>query len=136
MAISGYTGISFPFRVNENGGVAMTTTGINDPSHIEESIRQILTTYELERPMEHEVYSALEDFVFEPNDESLQSMIKSVIIDTLECLEDRIELDEDDIEFELEEGDGISIIYTIITYKIIKYETYYTSQIKLGEVIA
>lgn len=135
MAVSGYTGISFPFRVGSKGGIVMTTTNINDPEHIEESIRQILTTYELERPMEHEVYSAIEDFVFEPNDESLQAIMKSVIVEDLERLEGRIELSEDDIEFEVEEDEGVSILYAIITYKVIKYETYYTSQIKLGEVI-
>lgn len=113
----------------------MSTTGVDDPTHIEESIHQILTTSELERPMEHEVYSSLEDFVFEPNDESLHAIMKSVIMEDLERLDDRIELTEDDIEFEVDEDEGISFLFVVITYKIIKYETYYTSRIKLGEVI-
>ena len=135
MAISGYTGISFPFRVNSSGGVTMSTTSAYDPTHIEESIRQILTTGRLERPMESDVYSSIEDFVFEPNDVSLQEIMKSIIVEDLERLDDRIELSEDGIEFEIYEDEDISTLYVNLTYKILKYETYYTSKIKLGEVV-
>ena len=52
MKQSGYTGISYPFRINNRGGCAMSTTDTNTPTHIAESIQQILNTDFLERPME------------------------------------------------------------------------------------
>ena len=51
MAQSGFTGISYPFRVTNRGGCAMSTTSKTDPTHIAESIQQIFGTSYLERPM-------------------------------------------------------------------------------------
>ena len=72
--------------------------------------------------------------LFEPNDEALQSVIRSRIISDLERLEDRIECDEGDISFVTETEEGVNYLYVNITYKIIKYDTYYTSKIKVGEI--
>lgn len=136
MAVSGYTGISYPFRVTNRGGCAISTTSKTDPTHIQESIQQIINTHFLERPMEGGwVYSQVLTLLFEPNDESLQQVIRSYIIDDLERLEERIECEDDDVEFVVEVDDnGAEVLFVNITYKIIKYNTYYTSKIKVGEV--
>ena len=134
MPQSGFKGISYPFRISNRGGVVMSTTSRNDPSHIAESIQQIFNTNFLERPMEADIYSNITSLLFEPNDISLQQVLKSRIVDDLDRLEKRIECDEDSVEFEVEVEEGIDYLYVYITYKIIKYNTYYTSKIKVGEV--
>ena len=134
MPQSGFTGISYPFRVSNRGGVVMSTTSRTDPTHIAESIQQIFNTNYLERPMESEIYTTVTSLLFEPNDIALQQVLKSRIVDDLDRLEQRIECDEDGIEFEVEVEDDVEFLYANITHKIIKYNTYYTSKIKVGEV--
>lgn len=131
---SGFTGISYPFRISNRGGCVLSTTSRNDPSHIAESIQQIFNTNFLERPMEVDVYTTVTSLLFEPNDIALQQVLKTRIVDDLERLEERIECEEDGIEFEVEVEDGIEYLYAVISYKIIKYNTYFTSKIKVGEV--
>ena len=133
MPQSGFKGISYPFRISNRGGVVMSTTSKNDPTHIAESIQQIFNTNFLERPMEAEIYSNVTSLLFEPNDIALQQVLKSRIVSDLERLEERIECDEDSVEFEVETEDDVEYLYAYITYKIIKYNTYYTSKIKVGE---
>lgn len=136
MAQSGFTGISYPFRVTNRGGCAMSTTSRTDPTHIAESIQQIFGTNYLERPMEGgEVYTTVTMLLFEPNDESLQQVLKMRMVEDLERLEERIECGEDDIEFIVDtDSNGVEYLFANVTYKIIKYNTYYTSKIKVGEV--
>ena len=134
MPHSGYTGISYPFRVSSRGGCVMSTTSKNDPTHIAESIQQIFNTNFLERPMEAEVYTTVTSLLFEPNDIALQQILKFRIVNDLERLEDRIECEEDGIEFEVEVENDVEYLYANITYKIVKYNTYYTSKIKVGEI--
>lgn len=134
MPQSGFTGISYPFRISNRGGVVMSTTGKNDPTHIAESIQQIFNTNFLERPMESDVYSSISMLLFEPSDETLKQVLKARIIADLERLEERIECEEDDIEFETELENNVEFLFVNISYKIIRYNTYYTSRIKIGEV--
>ena len=134
MPQSGFTGISYPFRISNRGGVVMSTTSKHDPTHIAESIRQILSTEYLERPMESDVYSTISSLLFEPNDITLQQILKNRIVSDLERLEERIECDEDGVSFEVEVEDFVETLYINITYNIIRYNTYYTSKIKVGEV--
>ena len=134
MPQSGFTGISYPFRVNNRGGVSMSTTSVTDPTHIAESIQQIFNTNFLERPMESEIYTSVTALLYEPNDIALQQVLKTRIVDDLERLEERIECDEEGIEFEVEVEDDVEYLYAYITYNIIKYNTYYTSKVKVGEV--
>lgn len=134
MSQSGFKGISYPFRISNRGGVVTSTTSKTDPTHIAESIQQILNTNYLERPMESEIYTTVTSLLFEPNDIALQQVLKSRIVDDLERLETRIECDEDGIEFVVEAEDEVEYLYAYITYKIIKYNTYYQSKIKVGEV--
>ena len=134
MPQSGFTGISYPFRVSNRGGCVMSTTSRTDPTHITESIQQIFNTNFLERPMEAEIYTTVTSLLFEPNDLTLQQVLKSRMVDDLERLEKRIECNEEDIEFEVETEDDVEYLYANITYKIIRYNTYYTSKVKVGEV--
>lgn len=136
MAQSGFTGISYPFRVTNRGGCAMSTTSRTDPTHIVESVRQIFGTDYLERPMEGgDVYTSVTMLLFEPNDESLQQVLKSRMVADLERLEQRIECGEDDIEFIVEtDSNEVECLYANITFKIIKYNTFYTAKVKVGEV--
>lgn len=133
---SGYTGISFPFRVSNRGGCVTSTTSATDPTHIAESIQQILGTNYLERPMEgDEVYSDLLRFVFEPNNETLQHLIRTRVVEDLQRLEERISCDESGVEFSVDVDDnGAECLFISITYTIIKYNTTYMTTINLGEV--
>ena len=134
MPISGFTGISYPFRVNNRGGCVMSTTSATDPTHIAESIQQIFNTSFLERPMEAEIYTSVTSLLFEPNDETLQQVLKSRMVEDIERLEERVECDEDGIEFVVEVEDDVEFLYAYITYVITKYNTSYTSKVKVGEV--
>ena len=134
MPQSGYTGISYPFRISNRGGCVMSTTSRNDPTHIAESFQQIFNTGFLERPMESQVYTTVKSLLFEPNDISLQQVLRKRIVDDLDRLEERVECYEDGVEFEVEEEGGVEYLYVNITYKILRYNAYYTSKIKEGEV--
>jgi len=135
MPQSGFTGISYPFRISNRGGCVMSTTSRTDPTHIAESIQQIFNTNYLERPMEADIYTTVTSLLFEPNDLTLQQVLKTRIVSDLDRLERRIECEEDGIEFEVEVDDnGVEYLYALISYKIIMYNTFYTSKIKVGEV--
>ncbi len=135
MTKSGYTGISFPFRVGSRGGCVMSTTSETDPTHIIESIKQIFGTNYLERVMEPEVYSELDNLLFEPNDETLQAIIQRNIEDAIERLEERVEIASDGMVFKsVQRDDGICYLFVDITFTIIKYETQFTQRFNLGEV--
>lgn len=131
MPVLGYTGISYPFRINGRGGVTTSTTNKLAVPHIEESIKQILGTQFLERVMEADIYSEVDASLFEPNDESLQQVIKNQIVSALEILNDKIELTEDDIELTVSDS-GESLIASI-NFKVIKYQEYYATVVKVGD---
>lgn len=134
MPQSGFTGISYPFRVNSRGGVSMSTTSATDPSHIAESITQIFGTSYLERPMESDIYTTVTPMLFEVNDIALQQVLKNRMVNDLARLEPRVSLTEEDIEFEVETEEGIVSLYATIHFKVILYNTTYTTKIRLGEI--
>ena len=134
MSLQGYTGLSFPFRISSQGGSVLTTTSKNDTSHIDDSIAQIIGTYDLERPMESDISSGIDVALFEPNDEGIQAILRNLIAEALEKLEDRISVSESDIEFETEQDGESTIVYVIITYTVLKYNTTSTNKFFLGEV--
>lgn len=135
MPQSGFTGISYPFRVSNRGGVVVTSTSATDPTHIAESLAQIFKTSFLERPMESEIYSNISRLIFEPNDKALQELIRSEIIDDIERLEERVSVEGGGIDFSVETDDkGIDSLFVTITYKVLRYNTTYTSKIKIGGV--
>lgn len=134
MPQSGFTGISYPFRVNSRGGVSMSTTSATDPSHITESITQIFGTSYLERPMESDIYTTVTPMLFEVNDIALQQVLKNRMVNDLARLEPRVSLTEEDIEFEVETEEGIVSLYATIHFKVILYNTTYTTKVRLGEI--
>lgn len=135
MSRGGFRGISYPFRITSRGGVAMSEANFEDSSHIAESIQQIFNTNFLERPMEGNwVYTQVTSSLFEPNDESLQQVLKTYIVEDLTRLEERIRISEDDITFSVEEENGVEVLYALITYQVIKYNTTYTSKIRVGNI--
>lgn len=133
----GYKGISYPFRIGSNGGVVMSSTSKKDATHIAESIQQILNTNYLERPMESDVYTTVTSLLFEPNDETLQQVLRTRIVDDITRLDDRVTIDTDGVEFKVETDlEGIEYLYAYITYQVIKYSTtLYTTKVKVGEVV-
>lgn len=134
MPKSGFKGISFPFRISPQGGVVMSTTSKTDASHIIEGIKQLLQTDFLERPMEPEIGANLGSTLFEPNNETLQAVIKNRIIDAIREYEDRVTVGENDIEFFTEREDEVrGYLYAEVNFYIVQYETYYSDIIKVGE---
>ena len=127
---SGFKGSSFPFRVSGTGGVEMSTTSVSDISHITEAIEQILLTRPRERKMEYHFKSDLDTLIFEPNDESLKSLMVYHVEEALKELEDRIDVSDVDIISE------DNTIYVIITFRVLVYDTVYTKKIKVGDVNA
>lgn len=127
---SGFSGLSFPFRVSGTGGVEMSTTSVSDISHITEAIEQILLTRPRERKMEYHFKSDLDTLIFEPNDESLKSLMVYHVEEALKELEDRIDVLDVDIISE------DNIIYVIVTFRVLVYDTVYTKKIKVGDVNA
>lgn len=126
--VSGYTGISFPFRVGNNGGVLLSTTNQYTAEHIIESVRQILGTEYSERVMEAEIYSDVDASVFEPNDELAQEMLAEQIVANLERLEERISVDTSGIDFyTIETDSGEEELYANITFTVEDYQTTYTA---------
>jgi phage baseplate assembly protein W len=129
MPITGFRGISFPFRVNTKGGIAMSSCDIEEIPHIIESIMQILNTHRLERSMEYHIFSDSDEVVFEPNDVSAHTLLKYDIEQALR-LDPRIEVTEvliisDD-----------NYLYADIHFTVLLYQKYYESgRIKIGEVL-
>lgn len=134
MPRSGYKGISFPFRISPQGGVVMSTTSENNPKHIIEGLKQLLQTDFLERPMEPEIGANLGSTLFEPNNETLQAVIKNRIIEAVEEYDERVKVTEQDIEFMVEYEDEMEgFLYAEVNFYIVQYETYYSEIIKVGE---
>lgn len=124
---TGFTGISFPFRINGKGGVTMSSTSVSDVPHIIEAIEQILLTKPRERRMEYHFKSDLDTDIFEPNDSSAKNLIEHQIREALGNLEDRIEVVNVDISSENNK------IQADITFRVLMYNTTYSSRIKVGE---
>ena len=127
MAEQGYTGISFPFRIGVKGGVVTSTTSTREVPHIIESMKQILRTFKYERTMEYHIYSEIDTDIFEPNDVSTHTLLQYQIKDALTRLEPRIEV----ADVEISSSD--STIYATIRFKVLPYDTEYTSKLKVGE---
>lgn len=127
MPQSGFTGISFPFRINENGGVAMSTTSSTEATHIVEAVNQILLTRPGERCMEYHFKSDVDFSVFTANDRSARSLVEYQIRQALKTLEDRIEVSSVNVISE----DNKIIAH--VTFKVIKYGTTYTTKAEVGD---
>lgn len=137
MSEVGYKGISYPFRIGSNGGVVMSSTSKTDATHIAESIQQILNTEYLERPMESDVYTTVTSLLFEPNNETLQQVLRTRLVNDIERLDSRVKVGYDGITFEVEKDQNdVEYLYVCIVYNVVKYSTsLYAARVKVGEVI-
>ena len=127
MAESGFTGISFPFRIGVKGGVVMSTTSVSDVQHIIEAMTQILGTRPMERCMEYHFKSDLDSDIFEPNDASCRTLIAYQAEEALKELEDRINVNS--IEVVSED----STINAVVNFTVLKYNTVHVAKIKVGD---
>lgn len=127
MAERSYTGISFPFRIGVKGGVVTSTTSTREVPHIIESMKQILRTFQYERTMEHHVYSEIDTDIFEPNDTSTHTLLEYQIKDALRRLEPRIAVSS--VSF----SSANSSVYATINFKVLPYDSDYTTKLKVGE---
>lgn len=118
---TGITGISHPFRLNQKGGIAMSTTSTYDKTHIEEGLRQLFGTNKGERVMERNAGTLLSDYVFDPSDESLYNLIKYEVLQEIADNEPRITVNEDITTVFADEVDD-SKIFVELHYTINKYD--------------
>lgn len=124
----GYTGISFPFRIGNKGGVVMSSTDRYSVPHIIESMEQILGTKFKERVMELNFGSDIDTQIFELNDETTHSLIKYQIVQALEEQEPRVEVSEEDIIIRSDEGKLIAEI----DFVVVSYQSNYQATIQVG----
>lgn len=124
----GYTGISFPFRIGVKGGVVTSTTNMREVPHIIEAMEQILSTRPLERCMEYHIKSDIDSDIFEPNDSSSHTLIAYQVEEALKELEDRVEVTS------VEVTSKGSSVYATINFKVLTYDTPFTTTIKVGDI--
>ena len=98
------------------------------PIHIVEAMEQILLTRPKERGMEYHFKSDIDTDIFEPNDPSTHTLLAYQVEEALKELEDRIKVNSVEIESE------DSVIYAIIHYTVLMYDTSYTSKVKVGDI--
>lgn len=76
-------GISFPFRFNSRGGVAISESNYYDDAHTKESITQILLTSIHSREMNPEFGSAIKNTIFQGNNPSYDTIAINYIKEAL-----------------------------------------------------
>lgn len=124
----GYTGISFPFRIGNKGGVVLSSTDRYSVPHIIESMEQILGTKFRERVMELSLGSDIDSQIFEPNNESTHGLIKYQIVQALEEQEPRIEVTTEGINIINKEEELIAEI----DFVVVSYQSNYQTTIRIG----
>lgn len=87
-----YTGISLPFRVGNSGGVVMSSTAVEDATHIIEGIKQLLCTSKFERRMNKDFYSEVETSIFEPEDLGLSTLLQFQVKEALTFFDEVIDV--------------------------------------------
>ncbi len=108
----GLYGISFPFHINSQGGVAMSRANGLDVTHLEESMKHIIYVRPYERVMLPEFNTNLDIYIFDRNDISAQSLIKFEIMRALSIWETRVTVH--DVTFKEDD----SILYATIYYSV------------------
>lgn len=113
----GYTGIKFPFRFTGSGGVATSTTSMEDISHIEEEIIQALQVFQGEKILNPISGSKLNQVIFEPGDDTLGAYVVAYTREALEVLSDKIDVTDITPEW----GEDWATLNIMITIFIKKY---------------
>ena len=127
MAETGFTGISFPFRIGVKGGVVTSSTRVVNIQHILEAMEQIIRTRPMERCMEYHFKSDIDYDIFEPNDASCRTLIAYQVEEALRELEDRIEVNSVNVQSKDE------TIVAVINFTVLKYNTVHVANIKVGD---
>ena len=107
-----YKRVSFPFRLNNLGGVSSTEQGTRN--HIEENITQILTTLKGERAMLPNYGCEVDLSMFENIDTPLYNILVREVINSITSQETQIDISPDDVDISSEDSTvTINIRYTI-----------------------
>ena len=107
-----YKRVSFPFRLNNLGGVSSTEQGTIN--HIEENITQILTTLKGERAMLPNYGCEVDLSMFENIDAPLYNILVREVINSITSQETQIDISPDDVDISSEDSTvTINIRYTI-----------------------
>lgn len=84
-------GISFPFRVSIQGGATMSVANANSVDKLVESMQQILLTREGERCMEFQVFSQIDNLIYDVlEDPTLLQVCEYMVKDAINRLESRV----------------------------------------------
>lgn len=122
-----YTGIAFPFHIGVKGGIALSTTTVEEAQHIKESIQQIVRTRAMERVMEYHIKCEVSTELFDSNNESTRALIAYECEQAIKECDERVEVLSVDIYGE------DHIVYATITFRVKKYERTYSVNTKVGE---
>lgn len=114
MADNFYTGIAFPFQKSATSFPAEAT----DDELIKQEIIQLILTAKGERVMRPEVGSSINNFVFETNDDLLETNIRTVVTNTLATFEPRIIVKNVEVERASSGPDLLDQVLITITYVV------------------
>ena len=107
-----YRRVSFPFRLNNLGGVSTTEQGTIN--HIEENITQILTTLKGERAMLPNYGCEVDFSLFENIETPLYNILVRELVKSITSQETQIDLSPEDIHITSEDNKVlISMRYTL-----------------------
>lgn len=107
-----YRRVSFPFRLNNLGGVSTTEQGTIN--HIEENITQILTTLKGERAMLPNYGCEVDFSLFENIETPLYNILVRELVQSITSQESQIDLSPEDIHITSEDNKVlISMRYTL-----------------------
>ena len=116
----GYKGVSFPLQLNKRGGILLSDTTVEEPTHLTQAIEQLLNTQRFERIMEVTHFCGLEQTIFE-DDLSAKTLIVDIIVEAITDLEPRVKVTEDDILLTVtDNGIRAEITYTVLDSGITK----------------
>jgi len=111
MAIEIYSDLDFSLTIDTAGKVSI----VKDHEAIKQSIKNIITTYPGERIMLPEFGSILRTILFEPMDEFTTELIESEIQDTINRWENRVYIENVDVNPDYDNNNyDIIITYVII----------------------
>jgi phage baseplate assembly protein W len=104
-------GITFPMRVDQTGGIALT----NGPEDLDRSIRVVLATAPGERVMRPQFGCAIWDLVFEPVNANTIGAMEGAVQDALAQWEPRIEVESVDV---VPDENDHGLVRIGITYRV------------------
>ena len=113
----GTLGISFPFRLDETGRVAVSGISVEDQEfpHIEESVQQILLTRIGERFFRRDFGADIDNIVFEPNASLSLAVLRTDIEDAITRWDPRVQI----LDVRMLDSDpGRGLLFAQVSYAI------------------